>query len=72
MSNTEKTPVVFRIGEETKPVVQNDKNYKDSLFAEQIEKGLSLIFEAADRCKRNADRGEWNWLKFRKVVEFNN
>lgn len=70
MSNTEKTPVVFRIGEETKPVVQNDKNYKDSLFAEQIEKGLSLIYEAADRCKRNADRGDYHY-RFSDVFDNN-
>ena len=70
MNDAEKKQVVFRIGEETKPVILNKQNYGQSLFAEQIETGLSLIYEAAEKCKHNGDRGDYHY-RFSDVFDNN-
>lgn len=51
--NTVKTtePIVFCIGEETKPVILDKSNYKQSLFASQIESAIAQI-----RAKTPADK----------------
>lgn len=44
--------LIFTIGEETRPIILDCTNYKSSILACQIEKGLSLVEECANLHKQ--------------------
>lgn len=45
--------LIFTIGEETRPVILDCNNYKSSILASQIEKGLNLVEECANLCEQS-------------------
>ena len=45
--------IIFRIGEETKPVISNSDNYGESILSEQISQALTCIQNLEDECKND-------------------
>lgn len=51
-------PIIFKIGEETKPVVVGLDNYKDSLLGEQIDHAYKCFLTMVKECSLNPEGEE--------------
>ena len=66
------SPIVFHIGDETKPVVLNHDDYKQSLFATQIKTALKLIDEKVELYKKaHQEKEDHRFSKFNDVYDNN-
>ena len=61
-------PIVFKIGDETKPVIADKDSYRDSLLGEQIEKAYNCILTVEKEC--NQDKS-WEGTPFTDVYHNN-
>lgn len=61
-------PVIFKIGEETKPVIVGQDNYKESLLGEQIEHAYNCIITMVKECSQIS---EWEGTPFSDVYHNN-
>ena len=66
MSTT--NPLIFRIGEETKPVIVGQDNYKESLLGEQIEHAYNCILTIVKECSLES---EWEGTLFSDIYHNN-
>lgn len=57
-------PIEFVIGEETKPVIVDQGNYKDSLLGEQIEQAYRCIVTMEKECRQGKS---WEGTPFKDV-----
>lgn len=66
--NNESKPIIFRIGEENKPVIHGLDDFRDSLFGEQLEMFLTHIRRKLQM--EDADSGLFNDVYENNIIAF--
>lgn len=63
--------IVFRTGEETKPVIMNSEGLEESLIKDQVNQALKCIQSMAQECSVKNNNGEWEDSPFTDVYHNN-